>query len=65
MNRLFMVFCQLHSPFVFIKVQLMFPLTAMMNHSCQPSISRSITMNSSNDNVIKFKMRVVAARSEK
>ena len=41
----------------------MFPLTAMMNHSCQPSISRTITTISNKQDVMQFKMRVVAAKS--
>ena len=39
----------------------MFPLTAMMNHSCQPSISRSITTTTGHQPT--FRMRVVAARA--
>ena len=42
----------------------MFPLTAMMNHSCQPSISRTITTISNNkQDMMQFKMRVVAAKT--
>ena len=40
----------------------MFPLTAMMNHSCQPSISRSITTTTTGPS-LTFRMRVVAARA--
>ena len=41
----------------------MFPLTAMMNHSCQPSISRSITTTTTTGPSLTFRMRVVAARA--
>ena len=48
---------------LFCQIQLMFPLTAMMNHSCQPSISRTITTVSNNkQDMMQFKMRVVAAK---
>ena len=44
------------------QAQMMFPLTAMMNHSCQPSISRSITVTGTRESP-EFRMRVVAAKS--
>ena len=43
------------------QVQVMFPLTAMMNHSCRPSIYRSIYQTEQGT----FKMSVRAARSLK
>ena len=43
------------------QVQVMFPLTAMMNHSCRPSIYRSIYQTEQG----AFKMSVRAARSLK